>query len=228
TQLPGHLRMRFEVVDGDEVVASGTDLPQLRTRLVDRVRATLNARLVPDKGPYREWTAGTIGDLPPAVTGSVDGVEVTVYPALRVGADGIHVVACATEDERRSTQAAAVLTLISSGLVSASSILRGRPVQQRLALSQYPHGGIEGLVSDAALAAWGRIIARRKGAPVLTVADFDELQATARAEVPGSVASAISTAVPALVAAQSVWGSLAAAPADIADAVRPSLDFLIG
>src|SRR5699024_4386162 len=111
---------------------------------------------------------------------------------------------------------------------SASSILRGRPVQQRLALSQYPHGGIEGLVSDASLAACGRIIARRKGAPVLTVADFDELQATARAEVAGAVASAISTAVPALVAAQSVGGSLAAAPADIADAVRPSLDFLIG
>src|SRR5699024_3090722 len=96
-QLPGHLRMRFEVVDGDEVVASGTDLAQLRTRLVDRVRATLNARLVPDRGPYREWTSDTVGDLPQSVTGSVDGVEVTVYPALRVGGDGIHLVACATE-----------------------------------------------------------------------------------------------------------------------------------
>ncbi|MGN7225218.1 ATP-dependent RNA helicase HrpA [Dietzia maris] len=227
-QLPGHLRMRFEVVDGDEVVASGTDLAQLRTRLVDRVRATLNARLVPDRGPYREWTSDTVGDLPQSVTGSVDGVEVTVYPALRVGGDGIHLVACATEDERRSTQASAVLTLVSAGLVSAASILRGRPVQQRLALTQYPHGGMESLVSDASLAASGRIIARRKGAPVLTVAEFHELQATARAEVPGAVASAISSAVPALMAAQSVSGRLAGAPADVADDVRPSLDFLVG
>ncbi len=227
-QLSGHLRMRFEAVDGDEVVASGTDLAQLRTRLVDRVRATLNARLVPDKGPCREWTSDTIGDLPQSVTGSVDGVEVTVYPALRVGGDGIHLVACATEDERRSTQASAVLTLVSGGLVSTASILRGRPVQQRLALTQYPHGGMESLVSDASLAASGRIIARRKGSPVLTVAEFQDIQATARAEVPGAVASAISAAVPALMAAQSVSGRLAEVPADVADDVRPSLDFLVG
>lgn len=228
TQLPDHLRMRFEVVDGDEVVASGTDLAELRARLVEQVRATLHARLVPDNGPHREWSAGTIGDLASSVTGTVDGVEVTVYPALRVRPDGIHVVACATEEERRGVQASAVLTLVSSGLVTAASILRGRPVQQRLALTQYPHGGMDSLVSDASLAACGRIIARRKGAPVLTVDDFDDLKATARAEVPGAVASVISSAVPALMEAQSVSGRLAEAPADVADAVRPSLDFLVG
>ncbi|KAA0919596.1 ATP-dependent RNA helicase HrpA [Dietzia sp. ANT_WB102] len=227
-QLPDHLRIRFEVVDGEEVVASGTDLALLRTQMVDKVRATLSARLVPDDGPYREWTADTIGDLEPSVTGVVDGVEVTVYPALRVGAEGIHVVACATEKERRSAQASAVLTLISSGLVSASSILRGRQVQQRLALTQYPYGGMEALVSDASLAACGRIIARRRGEPVLTVAEFVELKATARSEVPGAVAAAISSAVPALVAAQSVMRGLSESPADIADAILPSLDFLVG
>ena len=227
-QLPDHLRMRFEVVDGEQVVAAGTDLAALRTRLVDRVRDTLNARLVPDDGPHREWTADTIGDLLPSITGTVDGVEVTVYPALRVRPDGIHRVACATEEERRATQAAAVLTLISSGLVSSASIIRGRPVQQRLALTQYPHGGAEGLVSDASLAACGRIIARRKGAPVLSVADFTQLRAVAGAEVPGAVASAISAALPALVAAQSVRARLPQADQEVARDVLPALDFLVG
>ncbi|MDV8000386.1 ATP-dependent RNA helicase HrpA [Rhodococcus sp. IEGM 1408] len=226
--LPDHLRMRFEVVDGEQVVASGTDLAALRTRLVDRVRDTLNARLVPDDGPHREWTADTIGDLLPSITGRIDGVEVTVYPALRVRPDGIHRIACATEEERRATQAAAVLTMVSGGLVSSASIIRGRPVTQRLALTQYPHGGAEGLVSDASLAACGRIIARRKGVPVLTVADFTALRAAAGAEVPGAVASAISAALPALVAAQSVYARLQQAEQQVAADVAPALDFLLG
>ena len=228
SQLPDHLRVRFEVVDGERVIASGTDLPALRTRLVDKVRHTLNTRLVPDDGPHKQWTAETIGDLEQSITGTVDGVEVTVYPALKVASDGIHRVACATEEERRTTQTTAVLTLVSAGLVSAQSILRGRSVEQRLALTQYPYGGMESLLSDASLAACGRIIARRKGAPVLTVAEYTALRETARAEVPGAVASAISAVVPALVTAQSVFGRLDRVPTEVAAEIRPSLEFLVG
>ena len=227
-RLPDHLRMRFEVVEDDEVVATGTDLRALRSTLVDRVRATLNARLVPDDGPFQAWTASTIGDLEQSITGLVDGVEVTVYPALQVRADGIHRIACATEAERRAAQASAVLNLVSADLVSASSILRGRPVEHRLALTQFPHGGADALVSDASLAACGRIIARRKGVPVLTVEEFADLRKTAESEVPGAVASAISVVVPALVIAQSVAGRLEVVPSDVAAAVTPSMDFLVG
>ena len=227
-QLPDHLRMRFEVVDGEEVVAAGTDLAALRSELVDRVRATLNARLVPDDGPHRAWTAGTVGDLAESVTGTVDGVEVTVYPALQVRPDGIHRIACATEEERRRAQAAAVLALLSRGLVSPTSVTRGRAVEERLALTQYPHGGIEALVEDASLAALGRIIARRRGAPVLTAAEFAELEATARAEVPAAVAAAITAALPALVEAQAVAARLEATTPEVRAAVAPSVDFLVG
>ncbi|WP_010541624.1 ATP-dependent RNA helicase HrpA [Dietzia alimentaria] len=227
-QLPVHLRVRFEIVEGDEVVASGTDLAALRTKLMDKVRSTLNARLVPDDGPYAEWTAESIGDLPPSITGSVDGVEVTVYPALVVRDDGIHVIACATEDEQRATQATAVLKMVSSGLVSSGSILKGRSVEQRLALTQYPHGGAEALVSDAALAASGRIIARRKGVPVLSVGEYQELRETAASAVPGAVAATISSALPALVVAQRVARQLSEARPDVSDAVAPSLEFLVG
>ena len=227
-QLPDHLVVRFDIIEGDTVVESGTDLKVLRTRLTEKVRTTLNRRLVPDDGPHRAWTADTIGDLPDSVTGTVDGVEVTVFPALRVTADGIHRVACATQEERRAVQAKAVLSLLTSDLVPAASVLRGRPVQERLALSQYPYGGIDALVSDAALAASARLIAVRKGAPVLQVADFDQLRAAARAEVPGAVAQAISTVASALVSAQKVASRLDDAPREIAETIRPSLDYLIG
>lgn len=228
SQLPDHLRMRFEIVDGDEVVASGPDLAELRTRLVDRVRRTVNSRMVPDDGPHKSWSAQTVGDLPQSLTGKVDGVEVTVYPALRVAPDGIHRVACATEDERRATQATAVLTMLSSGLVSSASILRGQAVQSRLALTQYPHGGVEGLVTDATLAALGRLLARRKGVPVLTVAEFDALRETARQEVPGAVSKTIAAALPALVTALSVSVRLESIERKLAEAIRPGLDFLVG
>ncbi|PAY25010.1 ATP-dependent RNA helicase HrpA [Dietzia natronolimnaea] len=227
-RLPDHLRMRFEIVDGDEVVASGTDLAALRSRLVEKVRATLNSRLVPDDGPHRNWTADTIGDLETSISGTVDGVEVTVYPALQVRPDGLHRIACATEEERRAAQTAAVLTMISKDVISAASIVRGRPVEQRLALTQYPHGGADGLVSDAALAACGRIVAARKGVPVLTVQEFEELRARARAEAPAAVSASITAALPALVAARSVMARLEQAPRDVADDVRPALDFLVG
>lgn len=226
--VPDHLRMRFEIVDGDEVVASGTDLAELRTRLVGQVRRTINSRLVKDDGPHAVWDSESIGDLPHSLTGEVNGVEVTVFPALRVGKDGIHRVACATENERRATQAAAVLTLLSKGLVSSASILRGQPVQNRLALTQYPHGGVEALVSDATLASLGRLIARRKGTPVLTAKDFNEIREAANNEVPGAVSQAIAAVLPALVAGQKVSARLESMQREVADTVKPSLDFLIG
>ena len=227
-QLPDHLVVRFEIVEGETVVDSGTDLKALRARLTEKVRATLNQQLVPDDGPHREWTTDSIGDLPDSVTGTVDGVEVTVFPALRVDADGIHRTACATREERRAVQAKAVLTLLTTDLVSGASILRGRPVQERLALSQYPYGGIDALVSDAALAATARLVAGRKGAPVLAVADFEQLRTAARAQVPGAVAQAISAVAPALVTAQKVSLRLDDTPREITTMIRPSLDFLIG
>ena len=227
-QLPDHLVVRFEVVDGSTVIDSGTDLKALRARLTDKVRSTLNRRLLPDDGPHREWTAESIGDLPNSVAGKVDGVEVTVYPALRVDSDGIRRVACASEEERRAVQAKAILSLLTADLVPPSSIMRGRPVEQRLALTQYPYGGIDALVSDAALAACARLVAGRKGVPVLDVADYEQLRAAARTEVPGAVATAISTVVMALVPAQVVSARLDEVPRQIADAIRPSLDFLVG
>ncbi|NLD85951.1 MAG: ATP-dependent RNA helicase HrpA [Actinomycetales bacterium] len=227
-QLPDHLAMRFEVIDGDAVIDSDTDLRALRTRLTDTVRQTLNEKLIPDDGPYREWTADTIGDLPDSVTGVVDGVEVTVFPALSVRDDGIHRLACATAEERRTAQAKAVLTLLTADLVPPASILRGRPVEQRLALTQYPHGGIDALVEDAALGACARLVATRHGAPVLQVADFQKLRAAARSEVPGTVATAISTVVMALVAAQAVSLRLDSARRPLREAILPSLDYLVG
>ena len=227
-QLPDHLRVRFEVLDGDEVVESGTDLKTLRTRLAETVRSTLNRQLIPDDGPHSAWTADTIGDLPESVTGTIDGVEVTVFPGIRVAKDGLHRVACATEEERRTLQAKSVLSLLTVDLVSSSSIIRGRPVEQRLALTQYPYGGIDALVSDASLAVSARLIASRKGAPVLTVQDFDALRSRAASEVPGAVAVAISTVVMALVQAQQVDARLAETPTAIAEAVRPTLEYLVG
>ena len=205
--LPDHLRMRFEVVDGESVVDSDTDLAALRARLSARVRADLNRRLVTDPGPHSRWTTETFGDLPSSVTRRLDGVEVTGYPALRRGPDGLHLVACATEAERRSTQTATLLHLVAGRLAAPSSVVKGRPVGERLALTQYPHGGVDSLVHDAGVAAVARLVAAR-GGPVYTVDDYEELVGSARQSVPGAVSRTITAIVPALSAAQQVRSRL--------------------
>lgn len=84
--LPAHLRPRIEVVGSQsQVLASGRDLPQLRSALVERVRegqkdawASLVARW-----EREDLTAWDFGDLPPAIqVGEVSGFPVRGYPAL--------------------------------------------------------------------------------------------------------------------------------------------------
>jgi len=226
-RLPDHLRMRFEVVDGETVVDSGTDLAALRSRLAARVRDDLNRRLVDDSATYPRWTADGIGDLPTTVTKTVDGVELTGHPALRAGDGGLRVVVCATAAEQRSTQTATLLELLARDLVRPASLTKGRPVAERLALTRHPHGGLEALVHDASVAAVARLLASR-GGPVYTHAEYRELRDAAEASVPGVVGRTIAEVVPALLVAAEVELALEDAPADVRDLVRPGVDFLVG
>ena len=235
-RLPEHLRMRFDIVDdgagsgdGDEapVVASGTDLAALRSRLAERVRTDLRSRLVDDRGPFADWDE-QIGDLPDEVGDtSGDAGGVVAYPALERRADGLHVTACPTPGERRSTQTATLLELLSRDVVSPAAMARGRAVSERLALTQYPDGGVEALVHDASVAAASRLLAAH-GGPVFTLEGYRELRRSARAEFPGQVSRTLAAVLPALVAAQDVRSRLDGAPAAAAEPMRRSLADLVG
>src|SRR5699024_12238360 len=126
------------------------------------------------------------------------GVVVTAYPALKVSDDGIHRVACTTEAEQRAAQTTAVLNILRPGLVEPKSLLKGRSARERLALTQYPHGGVDALVHDATVGALGGVMSA-EGGPPFTFDGFERLRRTARSEVPPKVSRRVAAALPALV-----------------------------
>jgi ATP-dependent helicase HrpA len=163
-KLPPHLRLTFRVVDGekgDKVIAAGKDLAALQRQLRPKVRATLSARA---KALTRTGvTTWDFGPLPQVFT---DG-EVKAYPAL---VDAAHAV-----DIRLFESAAAARTAMLAGtrrlvLLAAKSpandVAKRLTTQQKLVLSDNPHGSVaalftdvvncaaDGLISDAGGPAW--------------------------------------------------------------------------
>ncbi|WP_333619479.1 ATP-dependent RNA helicase HrpA [Dietzia sp.] len=230
-QLPEHLRMTFVVIDsGGSVVDSGHSLPALQSKLADRARQTLLDSLANDAdGPYRSWTPETIGDLADEVSAEIDGVDAIAYPAIEVRSDGIHRTVCTSRAQRSAAMTRACIALLRGlGLVSTGRLLKGRHTSERLALTQYPYGGIDALASDATVVAIGRTIGAAGGAP-LTAAGYAELETHARRDVPGAVARLIATVLPALVQDLELRPELERMrPSEIVDELREELDFLIG
>lgn len=228
--LPAHLRMRFEIVDtSGEVVAAGTSLPSLKRDLEARAQRTLLESLVDrSAGPYREWTADTVGDIPDEVTREINGVTTVAYPAIEVGADGIRSTVCTSEAARSTAMTRAVIALLRPSLVSPARLLKGRQTSERLALTQYPWGGVDALASEATVVALGRTIAAGGGAP-RTATGFAELRATARNDVPGAVSRMIATVLPALVRLLEIRPGIAGLhDPGVRTDLESEIDFLLG
>lgn len=227
--LPNHLRMRFEIIGADgSPVSSGYSLTELQQELSARSQDQLINSLVDDDGPFREWTDETIGDLPEEVSREIGGVRAVAYPALVVESDGIHKTVCATPQKRSAAMSRAVIEMLRPGLVSTSQLLKGRPPTQRLALTQYPYGGMDALVADAVVVMIGRVLSSSGGAP-LTASGFARVRDSAKAEVPGGVARMIAQVLPALVILLDAQRSLMSMrDNELADELRAEIDFLVG
>lgn len=79
--------------------------------------------------------------------------------------------------------------------VNASQMVKGLPLQQRVAVDSYPHGGADGLVNDARIAAI-RDLMLEAGGPVRTPAAFQKLKDTVKPQVPGRVRQAVVAIAP--------------------------------
>lgn len=113
------------------------------------------ATIVPNLGKiYTEWTDESIGTLPESVHTTIDGQPTTAYPALRVTSKGIEVVTSASQSIANSLMFTAVLTLLVQSIkINENQAVKGLPLQQRVAVEHYPHGGLSGLVNDCRVAA---------------------------------------------------------------------------
>jgi ATP-dependent RNA helicase HrpA len=186
-RLPGHLRVRFRVHDGGQVVATGKDLGELRQQLRPRVQAALTRAA----GGITQTGLTTFGmpSLPRVFT---DG-DVRAYPALVDTGKAVDVRLLDSEDEAadamwRGTRRLLLLQ-VPSGVLDAASRL---PLTAKLAISRHPYASAGALLDDCAACAAGQIIAAA-GGPAWDREGFCHLLAAARERLPSLAADVVTT-----------------------------------
>ena len=142
-KLPPHLRITFRVTDGDKVVAAGKDLAALKRQLRPKVRATLSARATAiTRTGVTSWD---FGPLPKIFT---DG-EVKAYPALVDAGTAVDVRLFETADAARRAMRAGTRRLVLLAVKSpANEVAKRLTTQQKLVLSDNPHGSVAALFAD--------------------------------------------------------------------------------
>ena len=165
-KLPPHLRITFRVMDGEKVVAAGKDLAALKRQLRPKVRATLSARATAiTRTGVTSWD---FGPLPKVFT---DG-EVKAYPALVDAGTAVDVRLFETADAAKRAMRAGTRRLVLLAVKSpANEVAKRLTTQQKLVLSDNPHGSVAALFADCVNCAADRLISEA-GGPAWDAAGF--------------------------------------------------------
>ncbi|MFF8843631.1 ATP-dependent RNA helicase HrpA [Streptomyces sp. NPDC015127] len=194
SRVPDHLKITFRIVDERRrKLAEDKDLEALKLQLRPKARQALS-KAAASSGPsgaslertgLTDWTIGT---LPKVFETRRAGQPVKAYPAL-VEAEGpaantVSVRLFDTEAEQaqamwRGTRRLIMLNIPVSPAKFASDRLTN---QQKLALSRNPHGSVQALFEDCAMAAADRLIADH-GGPAWDEESFRKLFDRVRADL---------------------------------------------
>ncbi|HXZ66935.1 MAG TPA: DUF3418 domain-containing protein, partial [Streptosporangiaceae bacterium] len=231
--LPPHLRINYEVVDGDSVLASGRELSELRRQLRPRLQAALAAAAAGlTRTGVRAWDFGTLprefavaaagrpasparpaGPAGPVeARGDASGTPLLRgYPAL---ADADDAVDIRIFDTRAGADAAMrlgtrrlLLITVASGVRSIASRL---PMAEKMAMSRHPYPSAAALLDDCAAAAADQVI-DEAGGPAFDAAGFAHLVTTARDRLAPATARVVTAVAQALGEAHEVEIRLAGA-----------------
>ena len=125
--------------------------------------------------------------MPETVENTVDGQKVTAYPTLVATKDGVAVKVVPTEAQAKASLVTATLTMLLRDCpVQPRSMVKGLPLQQRVAVDSWPHGGAEGLVEDCRVTVV-RDAMMAAGGPVRDPGDYAALRDSVKPRVPGEV-----------------------------------------
>ncbi|WIM69915.1 ATP-dependent RNA helicase HrpA [Corynebacterium suedekumii] len=227
--LPAHLKMTYGALDKrGKIIDADKNLAALVSRQagsisssVSRVGRQAESTAVP------EWTADTLGTIAEEVDTVVDGHSVTTYPALVATPDGVEVRVHPTKAAANASMMTATLTLLLREIsVNVQQMTKGLPLQQRVAVDHYPHGGAAGLVEDARVAAI-RDLMLEHGGPVRDPDAFTALKKKVSPDVAGAVRRTVVGLAPALVEYQNVEGELKKWSGDAIDDMTAQLQFLL-
>ena len=228
-KLPMHLRMNYGAIDKrGKIVDSDRDLAALIRRQSGHIRSSVSrVSRTAESTAVSEWTDDTLGAIDDTVTTNVDGHEVTAYPALVATKDGVELKVHPTKAAADAAMVTTTLTLLMRDIaVNTAQMVKGLPLQQRVAVDSYPHGGADGLVNDARVAAI-RDLMLEAGGPVRTPSAFQKLKDTIKPQVPGRVRQAVVAIAPGLAEYSNLRAELAHWDGAAIDDMREQLEFLL-
>ena len=228
-QLPPHLRMNYAAVDKrGKIIDSDRDLKALVQRQAGHISSSVSrVGRAAESASVKEWSEDTLGAIDEEVTTVVDGHEVTAYPALVATKEGVALKVHPTKAAADASMITTTLTLLLREIsVNTQHMVKGLPLQQRVAVDAYPHGGAEGLVNDARVAAV-RDIMMEKGGPVRSPGEFTALLNAVKPEVPGRVRQAVVAIAPGLAEYSNLNAELNQWEGPAIDDIRDQLKFLL-
>ncbi|WP_405972813.1 ATP-dependent RNA helicase HrpA [Streptomyces sp. NBC_00988] len=240
SKVPDHLLITFRIVDERRrKIAEDKDLEALKVRLKPKARQAISqaaaATAEREGGESLErkgLTDWTIGSLTRVFETRRAGQPVKAYPALVDDGDTVSVRLFDTEEEQaeamwKGTRRLIVRNIPVNPAKFASEKLTNA---QKLALSANPHGSIQALFDDCALAAADKLIGDF-GGPAWDEESYRKLYEKVRAEIVDTTVRAVSQVQQVLAAWQACERRLkgASSPALLANLsdVRAQLDALV-
>lgn len=228
-RLPDHLRITYAAVDKrGKIIDRDKDLNALKDRRSSQIRASVSrVARTSEQDEVASWTRETLGTIDEEIETTVDGQKVTAFPALVVTPTGVSVRVFPTRAAADASMITSTLTLLMREIeVNPKQMLKGLPLQQRVAVDNYPHGGSEGLVADARVATIRDLMFTHGGA-VRTPEDFEKLLAAVKPAVAGEVRRTIVELAPALVRFAHIASELEGWTGPAIDDMTAQLEFLL-
>lgn len=227
--LPKHLKITFAAVDKrGRIIDRDKSLESLKSRRSEQIRASVSrVSHAVEQSSAKEWTTQSLGAIAQEVTTKVDGQIVTTYPALVVTPEGVSVKAMATKREADASMFTATLTLLLKAVpVNTQKMLNGLPLQQRVAIENYPHGGATGFVNDARVTVVRDLIIAHGGA-VRSPEEFSKLQAVIKPLVPSKVRAIVVELAPSINSYLRIKSEISNWAGPAIDDINNQLNFLL-
>ncbi|NEC25738.1 ATP-dependent RNA helicase HrpA [Streptomyces sp. SID8111] len=200
SRVPEHLRITFRIVDERRrTLAEDKDLEALRLRLKPRARKALSRAAAAtaersggeslERTGLTDWTIGTLTQV---FETRRAGQPVKAYPALVDDGDTVSVRLFDTEAEQQEAMWKGTRRLVLRNIPVNPAKFASEKLtnQQKLALSANPHGSMQALFDDCAMAAADRLIADF-GGPVWDEESYRKLFDTVRAEIVDTTVRAV-------------------------------------
>ena len=167
-----------------------------------------------------------MGAVSETVKSTVDGQSVTMYPTLVTTKDGVAIEVKPTKAQAEATLATTNLTMLLRDCpVNGAQMTKGLPLQQRVGVDAWPHGGADGLVEDCRVAVIrDRMMAA--GGPVRDPKEFDKLLEHVRSGVASEVRQLVVGVAQAMPRYVSVVNQLNKWEGDAIDDMRRQLEFM--